>query len=95
MNLAVVGSIVGSVAGLLGGIIGTYVGYTESSGPRERSLIAKAVLLIVVVTAIGLVVVFTAPPVYRIITGIALFVIALFLSKKQAAVRREEQASKP
>jgi Ca2+/Na+ antiporter len=45
-TLGIVGAVVGSTVGILGGVIGTYFSVKNTNGPRERTIVLRASLLL-------------------------------------------------
>jgi len=96
MNLRLIGGLVGPALGLAGGLVGVYYSYKAARGPQERRFVIWASMALVVFILSFLVALFLAPQA-RVWIWTA-YIILLpagirYLSRKQNAVRRGEQAN--
>ncbi len=46
MNAGLIGGVIGGLVGLIGGVIGTWASIRNTNGPRERSFVIKAAVVV-------------------------------------------------
>ncbi len=87
-----IGTIMGGVLGV--SCIGTYSRIKNTNGPRERSFMVKAVVVLWIAVLVFLALFFVLPNPYRwniwIPYGILLPVGIIFINRKQQTIRQEE-----
>ena len=97
-QIGLVGGLIGGAIGVLGGALGTYFSIKNTAGPRERRFMVRvsaAAWFIVSAFVVGL---FFLPPPYQWLLwvpyGIGLSAAIIWLNRRQAQIRSEEQAVK-
>ena len=96
MNPGIVGGIVGSILGVAGGLIGTYFSIKNTNGPRERAFMIRSAIVCWIGVAIFLAALLLLPQARLwlwIPYGILLPLGIRYGSRKQMAIRREEQTN--
>ena len=96
MNSGLIGGIIGSALGIAGGLFGAYCSYKRAKGPRERRFVVLTSSLFFFFIALFLALLFLFPQ-FRagifVAYAILLTVGILYLTRRQGAIRREEETN--
>lgn len=96
MNAGVIGGIIGALFGIGGGIIGTWCSIRNTRGPRERSFMIRASVVAWIAIGLFLALLLLLPHPYRLWMwvpyGILLPLGIIYLNRRVAEIRRQEQA---
>ena len=94
-QIGLVGGLIGSVIGVLGGAVGTYFSIRNTSSPRERAFMIRVSTVVWIVVTAFLAGLLLLPPPYNwllwIPYGIALPMSIVWLNRRQARIRSQEQ----
>jgi hypothetical protein len=94
MNVGYIGAIIGCTIGLIGGLVGTYCSIRNTNGPKERSFMVNASIVVWIGIFLFLGLMFALPNPYRHLLWIPYLVILplgiIYGNKKQQRIRQEE-----
>ena len=98
MNSGIIGGLIGGVLGFMGGIIGTYFSIKNTNGPKEKSFMIKASIIVWIGVILFLTLMPLLPNPYRfylwIPYGIILPVAIIKGNKMQAKIRQQQSNKK-
>ena len=98
-QIGLVGGLIGGLIGVLGGAVGTYFSIRNTSSPRERTFMIRASAVAWLFVTAFLAGLLLLPPPYNWIVWIpyvvALPIAIVWLNRRQAKIRSEEQPQSP
>lgn len=96
MNAGIVGGIAGILIGLMGGIVGTWASIRNTGGPRERSFVVRACVVLWAGGIVFLALMFLLPMPWRFLLwipyGILLPLGIIAGNRAQQRIREEEKS---